>query len=257
MKKYFRVWINSATLSVQANLEQRGGALMFIIGKFIRFGFFLTLLVLIADRVDQVSGYSLHQLVIFFLFFNFFDMTGQIFFRGIYWFRQQVVSGEFDFRLLKPINPLFQALTRQTDILDFPLLFIILAYLSIQALDQPLLNLIAFVVMAISGLIIVTAIHIFVAALGVITTEVDHTIMIYRDLSSMARVPTDIYALPVRLFITLIVPIGIAFTIPAKAFLGLLSTPLLLFSLFISTVFFYLSLRFWRYALTQYSSASS
>lgn len=230
---------------------------MFIIGKFIRFGFFLTLLILIGDNVNQVSGYTLQQLITFFLFFNFFDIIGQLFFRGIYWFRQQIISGEFDFRLIKPINPLFAALTRQTDLLDLPLLFMITAYLVYQARLLPITTLALVLFLTILAFLIITAIHISVAALGILTTEVDHTIMIYRDVSSMARVPTDIYVLPIRFLITFILPIGIAYNFPAKAFLGILSFQFILLSILIAITFFFLSLRFWNHALTKYSSASS
>lgn len=230
---------------------------MFLTGKIIRFSFFLLLLLLIGERVSKVSGYSLHQMVVFFLFFNFFDMLGQIFFRGIYHFRQIVISGEFDFNLLKPISPLFQALTRVTDVLDIPLFSIISFYLIKQAMKLPINLLFSFGILTFGALLIITAIHIFVAGIGVITTEVDHTIMIYRDLSSMARVPTDIYAPSIRAFLTFIIPIGIAFTIPAKAFLGILSSGFAIYSIIASLFFFALSLKFWKYALTQYSSASS
>lgn len=257
MKKYWRTWIRSSTLSAQSNLTQRGGALMFITGKFIRFGFFWLLLILISDRVDQVSGYSLNQMVIFYLFFNLFDIIGQLLFRGIYWFRQQIISGEFDFRLLKPMSPIFQVLTRETDLMDLPLLAFVLIYLAKEAIHQPVSNLLYFLVLFIAGLLIITAIHIVVAGLGILTTEVDHTIMIYRDLSAMARFPIDIYALPIRTLLTFIIPISIAFTIPAKAFMGLINPQTFLFSFFISLFFFILSLKFWHFALSKYSSASS
>src|SRR4030042_278722 len=126
MRKYLLVWFKSASLSVQSNLQQRGGSLLFILGKIIRFSFFLILLTIIGERVSKISGYTLNQMIIFFLFFNFFDIFGQTFFRGIYWFREQVISGEFDFRLVKPMSPLFQALTRQTDILDLPIILIVI-----------------------------------------------------------------------------------------------------------------------------------
>lgn len=257
MEKYFLVWLQLSTIAAQENMGQRAGALMFILGKFIRFGTFYYLLVLIGDRVDQISGYSLNQMIAFFLFFNLFDLIGQMFFRGIYFFRSQIVSGEFDFKLTKPISPLFQALTRQTDILDLPLLFFVLILLGTHALTQPLGNLAAFIFLFLNGLVIVAGVHIFVAALGIITTEVDHTIMIYRDLSSMARFPIDIYPTIIRSFLTFVVPIAIAYTIPAKAFMGLISLQTFIFSLFISLFFFFLSLLFWRFALTKYSSASS
>jgi len=257
MKKYLRIWLNASTLSAQSNLDQRFGALMFIVGKFIRFGFFLILILLIGEKVQQVSGYSTKELITFFLFFNFFDITGQLLFRGIYGFRNQIVSGEFDFSLAKPISPLFQALTRETDILDLPLLIVVVVALFKQSSAMSFSQLYVFLILAICGLVIITGIHIIVAALGIITTEVDHTIMIYRDLSAMARFPTDIYTPSIRTLITFIIPIGIAFTVPAKAFLGILNPIFFIYSFIVAIVFFYFSLQFWKYALTKYSSASS
>lgn len=257
MNKYLKVWFNTATLSVQSNLEQRVGALFFIIGKLIRFGFFMLLILLVGERVGSVSGYTTHQLIIFFLFFNFFDITGQLLFRGIYSFRQQIISGEFDFKLVKPMNPLFQALTSHTDFLDLPLLLIIVIVLIKESLSVDPGSIYLFIILTGSGLLIITAVHIIVSALGILTTEVDHTIMIYRDLSSMARVPVDIYTPAIRNLITFIIPIGIAYTIPAKAFLGLLHPVMFIYSFLIAIVFFYFSLLFWNYAITKYSSASS
>ncbi|MBI2009596.1 MAG: ABC-2 family transporter protein [Candidatus Chisholmbacteria bacterium] len=257
LRKYFIVWLKSASLSTQSNLTQRFGAILFITGKLIRFGFFLVLLIVIGDRVSSTTGYSLNQMIIFFLLFNLLDMFGQIFFRGIYWFRQQVVTGEFDFRLTKPMSALFQALTRQTDILDLPLFILIIIYLAKNAAAFAPIPWGLFVALTLAGLVVITAVHIAVAALGVLTTEVDHTMMIYRDLSAMARVPIDIYGSSIRTFLTFIIPIGIAYTIPAKAFLGLVSIQTALISIAIAIASFFLSLILWRFALTKYSSASS
>lgn len=257
MKKYFTVWLKSASLSTQANLTQRFGAILFITGKLIRFGFFLILLIVIGDRVSLTTGYSLNQMVIFFLLFNLLDMFGQIFFRGIYWFREQVVTGEFDFRLTKPMSALFQALTRQTDILDLPLFILIIIYLAKNAAAFAPIPWGLFVVLTGASLVVITAIHIAVAALGVLTTEVDHTMMIYRDLSAMARVPIDIYTSFIRTFLTFVIPIGIAYTVPAKAFLGLVNVQTALLAIAIAIIFLFLSLFLWRYALSKYSSASS
>ena len=43
-------------------------------------------------------------------------------------------------------------------------------------------------------------------ALGIVTTEVDHTIMIYRDITAMGRFPMEMYKEPIRGFFTLSSP---------------------------------------------------
>lgn len=257
VRKHWYVWWTASKLSASATLSTRGSALMFLLGKFIRFFFFIYFIFILTGGVRQINNYPFSTMLTFFLIFNLFDLIAQLFFRGIYFFRQQVISGEFDFRLVKPVSPLFQALTRHTDILDIPLLFIVIIALIKQSVGFELQNILTFFLVSITGLIIITAIHIAVAALGVITTEIDHTIMIYRDISSMARFPIDIYTGAIRALLTFVIPIALAFTFPAKALLGVLTLTNLTVSIVGSIVFLFLSLKLWKYALMQYSSASS
>lgn len=257
MKKYIKVWLTTSLLSMQTSLQNRVAALLFTLGKFVRFFLFLYFLTIIHTHVDRVASYSLEQMITFFLIFNLVDLFGQLFFRGIYWFREQIVSGEFDFRLVKPMSSLFQVLTRQTDILDLPLLVLVIVMLSRQGITLDLSGWVMVLGIVIAAVIIITAIHILVAALGVVSTEVDHTIMIYRDLSQMARFPIDIYTELIRGFLTFVVPIGLAFTLPAKALLGIVTPDVVVLSMLASIIVLSISLVTWRYSLRLYTSASS
>jgi ABC-2 type transport system permease protein len=159
--------------------------------------------------------------------------------------------------LLKPLNPLFQVLVSHTDWLDIPPLILTIVFLVIKLPAIGMTELLTFIFMGIIAMVLVTAIHIFVAAIGVLTTEVDHAIWIYRDLSQMARFPVDIYAEGVKFFLNFIVPIGLIFTVPAKALFGVLSIQWIILTLAFAAVFYLMILKFWNYALKQYSSASS
>lgn len=257
LSKYFKVWFRTAILSLQGQFVNKGASLIYILAKIVRFCIFITLLYITIGKTRTLAGYDLRQMIIFFLVFNLIDIFSQLFFRGIYWFRRQVVSGSFDLLLLKPINPLFYALTSRTDLLDLPLLLIVGFFLVKQIQNITVLNLLNFILIIICSLIISTAIHILVACVGVITTEVDHTIWIYRDLSLLARVPVDIYLPMVRAILTYIVPIALIFTFPAKALMGLLPWRLAFFTLFASFIFFLGSIKIWQWSLKKYSSASS
>lgn len=230
---------------------------MFITGKIIRFFFYLTLLVIVLNQTKVLATYNLNQIVVFFLIFEIIDIVGQLFFRGIYFFRNEVITGHFDLTLVKPANALFQVLTAQTDLLDTPLLIIVFYLFTRLNFHLTLFNLILFIFMFISGFILITAIHIIVASIGIITTEVDHVIWIYRDLSLMCRVPIDIYLNSVQVILTFIIPMAIIFTFPAKALMGLLAWPWLIFSFAISCLLLLAALKFWQFSLTKYSSASS
>ena len=211
----------------------------------------------VLGKKGQIAGFNLNQMITFFLIFNLLDILGQLFFRGIYFFRRKVVSGQLDLVLIKPINPLFQSLTARTDFLDLPLLLIIIWMLIRVDINITLPGLFLFFLLFCCGFLVIADIHILVASIGVITTEVDHAIWIYRDLSRLARIPVDIYVGLFRAFLTFIIPIALIFTFPAKALMGILSWQWIIYSLCVSVVLFFVSLRFWRFALTKYSSASS
>lgn len=257
LRVYWRVWWFAAKLSLARTLTTRTAAVLFILGKFFRFAAFIFFIFILSGQIPDLAGYDYQLLLVFFLVFNLFDIFGQFFFRGIYWFREQVVSGEFDFRLVKPLNPLFQALTRETDLLDLPLLVVVIAALVKQLLKLPAFPVLPLLIATGISLLCILSVHIFVAALGLLTTEVDHTMWVYRDLSLTARFPLDIYPPAIRGVLTYLIPIGLIFTFPAKAFLGLLSPTNLMIGGLLSFTLFQLTRRFWRYALTQYSSASS
>jgi len=257
LKRYLIYWLKTNELTLESLMADKLSSILFITGKLFRFFFMLGFLFAIKEKIKLVSGYNVDQLVIFFLIYNLFDLAGQLFYRGVYWFRSEIISGDLDFKLVKPISPLFQILTSHTDFLDLPQLFIVIIILVMRLPHVAWQDVLVFCFLSLVSMIILTAVHIFVAAIGVITTEVDHTIWIFRSLSGMAQVPVDIYAEAVRTFLTFVIPVGLIFTFPAKSLYGLLSSASIFWAISFGLVFYYLSLKFWYYSLKQYASASS
>lgn len=258
--KYIRLWWIMSMNASQIAFASRSGALIFIFGKILRFVFFLLFLVFLVGSTRTLGGYSLWQVVFFYATFNIVDVITQLFLREVYRFRSYVVSGEFDYFLTKPISPLFRSLFGGSDVLDVIILIISIVLIVVGARhlgDITIFGVITYIVLVINALIIALGFHIFVLALGILTTEVDNTLWLYRDLTQTGRVPVDIYQEPLRGFLTFIIPVAIMMTFPAKALMGTLAWPLIFVSMIISALFIYLSLRAWNYAIKQYSSASS
>lgn len=260
IKKYFKIWQIMTLASFSISLISRFGAVFFFSGKLLRFGFFLLFLVILVGKTQVMAGYNLWQVIFFFLTFNLIDSTAQLFLREVYRFRSLVVTGNFDLVLIKPLNPLFRVLAGGADLLDFltlpPLLFFLILTASKMG-EITVLGIGIYVILYINAMIIAIALHTVVASIGVLTTEVDNTIMLYRDFSSMARVPIDIYREPIRAFLTFVIPAGVMMTFPAKALMGILSPGWIIFSLVLGGIFFWASLQFWHFALRHYTSASS
>lgn len=242
-----------------AVLSQRIGFTIFLIGKVLRISLFFVFVVFILKGVNSLAGYNLNQTLFFFLTFNLIETISQFLFREVYRFRPLIVSGSFDLVLTKPVSALFRSLMGGADVIDFVTIpFLVMAVIYIGKLLSPsTLGTLYYVLLLFNGLILATAFHIAVLALGIITLEIDHTIMIYRDLTSLARFPVDIYKEPLRGILTFLIPIGIMITLPAKALMGLASFWGVIWSCGLGGIFMFLAIKFWNFALTKYTSASS
>lgn len=240
-------------------LTQRFGAVTFLTGKILRFGFFMMFIVFLLKGAKTLAGFNLNQTVFFFLTFNLVDVISQFLFREVYRFRPLVVSGGFDLVLTKPVSALFRSLMGGADVLDLitipPLMLAV--YFVGRIFNPGLFSIFIYILLLANGLLIATAFHIAVLALGIITLEIDHTVMIYRDLTSLGRFPVDIYKEPLKGILTYLIPVGIMVTLPAKALFGLVSINGVIFSFLLGVLAISVSLRLWKVALTKYTSASS
>lgn len=240
-------------------LAHRVGVVVFLLGKILRFAFFMAFIYFLLVKTETLAGYTLNQTIFFFLTFNLVDIVAQFLFREVYRFRPLVVSGSFDLVLAKPINALFRSLMGGADILDLitiPPLIAAVYYLG--SLLSPSFTQAAFyVLLIINGLVVATAFHVAVLSLGIITLEIDHTIMIYRDLVSLGRLPIEIYKQPLKGILTYFIPVGIMISLPAKSLMGLVTPIGVLGSFIFGAGLFFLSIRFWNFALKHYTSASS
>lgn len=259
IKRYINIWLMMSKNAFLMVLVQKSSLIIFLLGKVIRFALFIMFLIFLVRGTDSLAGYSLNQTLFFFLTFTLVDSISQFFFREVYRFRPQIVSGSFDLILVKPINSLFRSLFGGADIIDFITIPpIIYAVIYVGAMLNPtFVQVLIYILLVINGLLISAAFHIAVISLGIITIEIDHTIMIYRDLFSMGRFPVDIYREPLKGALTYLIPVAVMVTLPAKFLMGLGSPVGILISLAIGVIAIFVATRFWNYALRYYTSASS
>lgn len=258
--KSLRIWFFYSTSSYQQTFASRMAAIIMLLGKSIRILVFASFLVFLLQGTKGLIGYSTHQVIFFYLTFNLIDTLGQVFFREVYRFRQLVVEGNLDSVLTRPINPLIRVLLGGTDLLDTVMLLILIlvvGFYGINYISSNPADYLIYILLILNAFLLSAAFHIFVLGFAVIFLSVDHIIFMYRDMTSLMRVPVDIYKEPLRGIITFLIPLGIMYTFPAKALMGLLNPGFLLISFGIGGLFLLLSLWFWKYSLRYYQSASS
>lgn len=260
-KKYSKIWLLTASNAWQETFVNRGTNALFMVGKVIRLAMTLLFLFLVKQNVANFAGYTSDQIIVFFLTYQFVDVLAQVFYRGVYIFREKIRTGEFDFYLLKPVNALFQSLTGRPDINDS--LFIIPTtvasiYIASQLqLTITVSSVLLFLILMANAFLIATALHIVVLVIGILTTEVDGVIWLYRDLMQLGRFPVSMYLEPLRFILFFLVPIGMMITIPAEVLLNLNPSYGVGLALLIGIGSVVASLQLWQWSLKHYASASS
>jgi len=261
LRTYYLVWKMTAANALQQTFINRYSNLLFLLGKLLRFGTGLFFLLLLKEQNVSVAGYSSDEVILFFLTYQIVDTISQVFFRGVYFFSQQVRRGEFDFALAKPINPLFRSLTGTPDINDtiFLVPTVIACIWLGYSLDVSITatSLLLYVGLLLNSLLISTAIHILILSAGIITTDIDNLVWLYRDLSRLGQFPVTMYLVPLRFALFFLVPIGIMITVPSQVLLNHSPTISIAVASIFGVGFFLLSLKVWNWCLRKYSSASS
>lgn len=249
-------WLFSVN-SIKVTFANKLGVVFFSIGKVMRFVMYYFFIYQLLSHTKVLSGYTLNQTLIFFLTFNTIDGIAQLFFREVYRFRPLIVSGDFNTILVKPYHPFLRILVGGIDILDLLMVIInlsLLAYLiTIDSRTHHVIPLL-YMILIINALIIATAFHIIVLALGVLTTEVDNITWLYRDISRLGTFSVNIYTEPLRSILTFVIPIGVMMNFPVYALFNSLSPTLIIISFVISLSFTVFSLSLWNMALKRYQS---
>lgn len=260
IKKYLKIWWMFTTITTQKAFTSRIGAAIFLVGKVLRLVLFLLFLLLLTSKTQTLAGYTLWQIIFFFATFNLIDSLPQFFLREVYRFRSYIVSGWFDYFLTKPISPLFRSLFGGSDVMDLSILFLSTVFIFIAGShigEVSTAGVFLYIFLIANACLIALSFHIFVLAVGILTTEVDNALWLYRDVTQMGRIPVDIYREPLQAFITFIIPVGIMVTFPPQALMGFLSPGGVILAFAIGAFLFFLSLRFWHFSLRHYSSVSS
>ena len=260
MKRYFKLWWFFTKNTTSLAMQSRFGSVVFLVGKILRFLMLFYFLYILINETKTLAGFDIYQVIFFFATFSLVDIIPQLFLRETYRFRHYVISGFFDYILTKPMSPLFRSLFGGSDALDIPLLLLSIGFLIYSGSHiGPItfIGVLLYLLLLVNALVIAFSIHVFILGFGIITTDVDNGVMLYRDITKMGQIPVDVYRAPVNFLITFVLPVGIMMSFPVKALLGMLSFQFIGISILFAVVFLFGSLRFWRFAVNQYQSASS
>src|ERR1051325_7910481 len=118
MKRNLRLWWILATNSFKTQMSTSLASTGYLIGKVMRFVFFLIYLLAIFKHLPSLKGYDMPAVVLFFMTFNLVDVGAQFMFRGLYSVKTLTEEGDFDKILTQPAHVLFRISSMGVDLLD-------------------------------------------------------------------------------------------------------------------------------------------
>ncbi|WP_066381433.1 MULTISPECIES: ABC transporter permease [unclassified Anabaena] len=172
---------------------------------------------------------------------------------------RHVQEGTLDFILLKPIRSQFWLSTYTLSPWGIPdLVFgsMIIGYAG-QRLGLRLENYLVSIVPLFCGLVILYSLWFMLGATSIWFVKIYNVTEVLRGLVEAGRYPIVAYPAAYRFFFTFIVPVTFLTTVPAEVMLGRVEINWLIGAALLAVALFWLSTRFWRFALRFYTSASS
>lgn len=172
---------------------------------------------------------------------------------------RQVQEGTLDFVLLKPIRSQFWLSTHTLSPWGLPdIIFgsIIIGYAGTR-LGLEINNYLLSVIPLLFGLVILYSLWFMLGATSIWFVKIYNVTEVLRGLLEAGRYPMVAYPATYRFFFTFVVPVTFLTTVPAEAMLGRGEFYWLIGAAVLAVVLFWISTRFWRFALRFYTSASS
>ncbi len=176
-------------------------------------------------------------------------------------FNQSIRDGSMDYTILQPVNSMFLVTFSRITvwrIWDLVLaITLIVVGINMTGDSTTALQILTFILLAISGMLIIYSLWIVLISLTFWFTKFDNNVTILQALLDSGRYPATVYPAWLRIIVTFVIPIAVATTIPLQALRGDLNLNQVVIFLFIGALSFWVASRVWKTGLKQYSGASS
>ncbi len=259
---YLKLLQNLLKLNIQMSLAYRADTVVNILLNLMWLGWELLGLSIIFNNTETLGGWGAGELIALLGVFRLVNtLMAALIWPNTEKFNQSIRDGSMDYTLLQPVNSMF--LTTFSRITVWRIWDLVLAIILIVVginmsgdITTPLSTL-TFILLAVSGAIVIYSLWIVLIALTFWFTKFDNNVTILQALLDAGRYPVTVYPVWLRIIVTFIIPIAVATTIPLQALRGDLEISRMLIFIGVGIVSFWIASLVWKAGLKRYSGASS
>lgn len=249
-------------VNIQMALAYRADTVVNILLNIMWLGWELLSLNIIFSNTITLGGWGLGELI---ALLGVFRLVNTLMI-ALIWpntekFNQSIRDGSMDYTILQPVNSMFLVTFSRITVwriwdLVLAIILIIVGINMAGDITTPL-NILTFILLAITGTLIIYSLWIVLIALTFWFTKFDNNVTILQALLDAGRYPSTVYPVWLRVIVTFVIPIAVATTIPLQALRGELEPSRILLFIGVSIISFWIATKVWKLGLKQYSGASS
>jgi ABC-2 type transport system permease protein len=249
-------------VNIQMSLAYRADTVVNILLNLMWLGWELLSLSIIFSNTETIGGWDFGELI---ALLGVFRLVHTLMI-ALIWpntekFNQSIRDGSMDYTLLQPVNSMFLVtfsritVWRAWDLILAAVLIVIGIDMS-GDITTPL-NILTFILLTLSGSIVIYSLWIVLIALTFWFTKFDNNVTILQALLDAGRYPVTVYPAWLRILVTFVIPIAVATTVPLQGLRGDLTLDRSLMFIAIGVISFLIASQVWKRGLKQYSGASS
>jgi len=249
-------------VNIQMSLAYRADTVVNILLNLMWLGWELLSLGIIFSNTDTIGGWGFGELI---ALLGVFRLVHTLMI-ALIWpntekFNQSIRDGSMDYTLLQPVNSMFLVTFSRITVWrawDLVLAVILIVVgINLSGDTTTLLNILTFILLTVSGAIVIYSLWIVLIALTFWFTKFDNNVTILQALLDAGRYPVTVYPVWLRILVTFIIPIAVATTIPLQGLRGDLTLGRALMFILIGILSFLIASQVWKAGLKRYSGASS
>ena len=249
-------------VNIQMALAYRADTVVNILLNLMWLGWELLSLNIIFSNTTTLGGWGLGELI---ALLGVFRLVNTLMI-ALIWpntekFNQSIRDGSMDYTILQPVNSMFLVTFSRITVwriwdLVLAIILIVVGINMAGDITTPL-NILTFILLAITGTLIIYSLWIVLIAMTFWFTKFDNNVTILQALLDAGRYPSTVYPVWLRVIVTFVIPIAVATTIPLQALRGELEPGRILLFIGVSIISFWVATKVWKLGLKQYSGASS
>ena len=258
----FKLIFTLIKINVQMAAAYRADTVVNILLNLMWLGWELLTLSIIFSNTQTIGGWGFGELIALLGVFRLVNtMMVALIWPNTEKFNASIRDGSMDYTILQPVNSMFLVTFSRITIWrvwDLLLAIVLIAVgINISGDLVTPLSFAHFVLLAVSGVIIIYSLWIVLIALTFWFTKFDNNVTILHALIDAGRYPSTVYPIWLQIIVTFLIPIAVATTVPLQALRGDLEGWRIIMFFAIGIASFIVASQVWKRGLKQYSGASS